>query len=183
MTRCATLASILLYLVVSATPGGDQVNPLKTAKVGDWVQYKSTTKTGSKAFEGETKQQVIARDDKTVTLKTTVLSKGKELLSHEKKVDLTKPFEGFLALPTKDNPNAKAEKVGEGKETIKIGDRTYLCTWTKMRATIEVGDKQFLSDVKMWIAATVPLEGLVKMEMKSDTTQAVMELSGMGRGK
>src|SRR5206468_1985398 len=100
-------------------------------------------------------------------------------------IDLTKPFDPIKSLPKAPGgaKDAKVEKVEDGKETIKVGDKKYECTWMKLKSTGKVQGQDVTSDVKMWLSKDVGLAGLVKVEVKSDVAEATMTFADQGKGK
>lgn len=169
------IAATLMVCFVSTAWAADDENPWKTAKVGDWVDYK-TTGTG---FSGKTKMTITARDDKEVTYEITssFTANGIEMTGpvQTMKIDLTKDYETFAAtnMASKD---IKLEKIGEGKEKLKIGDKEYDTNWTQTKATSTFSGITTISEYKMWFCKDVPLGGLVKMETKVGTTTSTLEL-------
>jgi hypothetical protein len=112
-------------VVVGLAPlasAGKQENPLKKAKVGDWVEYKMTTIASGVTLDGSSKSTLIAKDEKEATIRTTVILAGKNFPDQEKKIDLTKPLNplDMVKGPKGDNT---VEKGKEGKEIIKIGGK------------------------------------------------------------
>src|SRR4051794_2650133 len=123
MLPCTVLL-LLAPLVSVGQEKGD--NPYKNAKVGDFASYKMTTSGGGFNFEITMKQVVTAKDDNEATVKVTTSLMGKDLPPQTTKIDLTKPFDiNSLAMQGKNKGNF--EKTGEGKEKVKIGDKTYEC--------------------------------------------------------
>lgn len=173
-------------LLVTAAAHGAEEHPYKTAKVGDWVSYKNTVSlpTGQK-MESPMKQVVTAKDETSVTLKVTTEAAGQSYDS-EQKIDLTKEWTGVPEMP-----NAKVEKLEEGKEDAKAGEKSYACNWVKYKISAEVNGVATVNNAKIWTSKDVPLGGLVRMEMATDmdvggtkmTTQMVMELTGSGKAE
>lgn len=182
--RIRLLAFVLVgCLVPLAAPAQEkEENPLKKAKVGDFVAYKMTSMIGGKDVAVDMKQSVSAKDDMEVTLKTTVIFMGQELPAQSTKVDLTKPFDPAAAA-IQGNKQGKFEKTGEGKEKLKIGGKTYECTWLAGKMVADVKGQKVESDVKLWFSKMVPLTGMIKMELKSNLANVTMELSDSGSAK
>jgi hypothetical protein len=176
-------AVVLVLLVPTITLGQDKDNPYKNAKVGDYATYKMST------FGQETtmKQTVKAKDDNEITVETTISFFGKEK-TQSQKIDLTKPFDvNTLMQGGKGKGMGKFEKTGDGKEKIKVGDKTYDCTWTAGKMNLEAGGAKISSETKSWVSKTAPLSGLVKMESKMEIggmeITMTMELSESGNSK
>jgi hypothetical protein len=177
--------TVLLLLAPLALQGREKDkmdNPYKNAKVGDYVEFKVTTSFGGMDIELEMKQTLTAKDDKEATVKTTSTFMGKETPAQTQKIDLTKPFDiADTAMQAK--KQGKFEKTGEGKEKVKIGNKTYECQWMAGKVTAEAKGQKIESNIKVWMSKDVPLSGLVKMEMKSDFINMQMEISGSGSAK
>jgi hypothetical protein len=175
--------AFVVCLAPLAAPAQEKTeNPYKKAKVGDFVAYRMTTSVMGKDIALDMKQTLSAKDDFEATLKTSITLMGNELKSETSKVDLTKPFDPVAAV-TQGNKKGKFEKTGEGKEKIKVGGKEYDCTWVGGKVVADVMGKKLESDVKIWIAKTVPLSGMVKMEIKSNLADVKMELSDSGSAK
>jgi hypothetical protein len=170
----------LAPLAAPAQEKGD--NPFKTAKVGDYVAYKMTTSVMGKDLAMDMKQTVSAKDDAEVTLKTAITFMGNALPAQTTKIDLTKPYDPATAA-IQGNKQGKFEKTGEGKDKIKVGGKTYECTWLAGKVVADVKGQKIESDVKLWFTKSVPLSGLLKMEIKSNLANVQMELSDSGSAK
>jgi hypothetical protein len=183
-TRLLVFA-VAVFLLPLASRGQDKdENPFRKAKVGDYATFKMTTSVMGKDIEITMKQTVTAVDDKEVTVKASTSFMGIEVPggSQSTKIDLTKPYDPTMAAAG-GKGKGKFEKSGEGKEKIKIGDKEYDCTWIAGKVTADVKGKAINSDIKAWFAKTVPLSGMVKMEMKSNLANVVMELTETGSAK
>ncbi len=181
--------AVLVALAPLVSLGQDKMeNPYKNAKVGDYTTYKMTTGLGGKDIEITMKKIVSAKDDKEVTLKITTSFGGKEIPAQEQKIDLTKPLDlASLAGQGMKKQQGTFEKTGEGKEKIKIGDKSYDCNWTAGKATIDAQGQKLETEVKVWTSKSVPLDGIVKMETKANIfnmqVNSQMELTGSGNEK
>lgn len=174
------ILSALVVCFVPAIQAADDENPWKTAKVGDWVEYKSAG-TG---FSGKTKMTVTAKDDKEVTYEVTATFtfNGIEMTapSQKKTIDLTKDYDAVSAANLQNN-NTKIEKVGEGKEKLKIGDKEFDTKWVKLKSTTTVEGITVESEYKMWSCKDVPVGGLVRMDTSVSSITSTLELTGSGR--
>ncbi|MFM8274897.1 MAG: hypothetical protein ACKODX_21550 [Gemmata sp.] len=182
-----SLSVLALVLAPVALRAADDENPYKSVKVGDYVTYKLTSKLAG----GTVTQTVTAKSDTEVTVKAEVsLEVGGMKVAvpaQEQKIDLTKPFD-----PTKvgnvaaAGAEVKAEKLKEGKEKLKIGDKEYDCTWTTYKTTAKVMNQAIEGDSKVWTAKGVP-GGVVKMTSSSkfggQTIEMEMELTETGNKK
>ena len=192
MLQRSLYAGLILALACSVGPAGDKGkpkgkemdNPFKTAKVGDFTAYKLSTKIGDLAVDGTMKQTVTAKDDKTVTLKMTASVLGMETPPQITTIDLTKPFDP-LSVANQGNKaqKAKFDKTGEGKEKIKVGGKEYDCTYITGKSEAEALGQKINADVKIWFSKAVPLNGMLKMETKTNLADIVIELSESGSEK
>ena len=175
--RIRTLTILAFCIFTTATQAEEKTeNPFKTAKVGDWISYKSFTK--GFPIEITTKQTVVAATEKEITIEMVSTVDKKEGKPTKMVIDLTKPYD------TAANTGAakvEVKKLDSGKETITINDKKYECTWIKNKATIKVGDKEFTSETKAWICKDVPLNGVVRTEIISDLSNTIMEMTDFGR--
>jgi hypothetical protein len=113
--------------------------------------------------------------------------KDRKLGSQELKVDVSKKQES-VARSVK---GAKIEALGKGEETIKVGDRTYACKWSRNRTTVPIKGGSSITESKVWLCSEVPMGGMVKSVTKSDTrmprleikSETTEELVAYGRGK
>jgi hypothetical protein len=147
------------------------VHPFKSAKVGDYTVMKME----SPQVKMTTRQEISAVDpDKSVTLKITTTINGMAPSTTEQKIDLTKKFDptGKESMPK----DAKLEELGTGKETVKLGDKSYECEWRKMKITVKAGGMDIVTETKVWTSKAVPLNGFVKMENTAFGQTTTMEL-------
>ena len=133
--------SIALGLASTASIAEDKPqkteNFYKRAKVGDWISHKTTIK--GQPFETVAKQTVTAKDDKTITIKTDMKASGMDF-SNEAKLPLEPAID-----PDTPNPAVKTETLGKGKETIKVGGKSYACEWTKTKTTTKIENMETVS--------------------------------------
>jgi hypothetical protein len=175
-------AAALLVSFVPAVHGADDENPYRNAKVGDWVEYKMT----GAGFEGKTKMTIVAKDDKELTFEiaSTFTAGGKEMTGPLQKqtIDLTKKYDPVKDGIVKENGvDVKFEKLGEGEEKIKFGDKEFDTKWTKTKTTSTVNNITIVSEFKMWFCKDVPLSGLVRMDTTVQMTTTKLELIGLGK--
>ena len=156
------LLTAVAFLVPLTLQGQEKIdNPLKKAKVGDYVKYQtfqtlsSPQKKGREFESGTVTYTVSAKSDAEVILKTLSIFKSTidHLPDHELegdpiKIDLTKPFDWIEAVRYR-TKKSTLKKTGEGKEKIKLGDKTYECTW--LTATSE-GETKQKNEIKVWFS-------------------------------
>jgi hypothetical protein len=181
LKTCAVLAigALLLPLVARA-----EENPLKNAKVGEWVEFVTTSATMGSKMEMKTKQTVVAKDDVSVTLRTLMTMMGMQQPPQDVKIMLNQPYQPY----TQGFSDAVVTNLGEGNETITVGGKSYACHWTKVKV-VATKPAPVQSTSKVWSSKSVPVTGLVKMESESVmtmggntmTTTMTMQLTGSGK--
>lgn len=191
-----TLRLLAAALVVAAAPlaarAADDEHPYKSVKVGDFVTYKLSMKVAGMDATGTLTQTVTAKTDKEATVKAAgkfnILGMDIDIPASENKIDLTKPFDPTQvnggALPA--GTDVKVEKLKEGKEKVKIGDKEYEAAWTTYKVKGKAMNQELDSEMKTWMAKNVPM-GLVKMEMTATAAgqkiTMTMEMSETGNKK
>jgi hypothetical protein len=144
-------------------------NPLKNAKIGDFAVYKVTLKADDRIIEGTVKKQVTAKSDTEVTLTLTSTEMGKPRSPETQKFDLTKPYDPLTVM----GRAHKFEKTGDGKEKLKVGNKSYDCSWVSGK---QIND----TNVKVWYAKSVLVLGIVKVDFHGIF---LMELTESGNAK
>jgi hypothetical protein len=180
-------APLLAMAVVPFALGADDENPYKKAKVGDYATYKMTTKVGGFNVEGTITQTVTAKDDKEVTVETSGKVQGMDIPAQKQTIDLTKPFD-----PTKATGNlppgaeVKVEKLKDGTEKVKVGEKTYDAKWETFKMKTKTGGQEIAADMKVWQTKELAIP-MVKMEMSAEVMgmkmEVQMELTETGSGK
>lgn len=170
-----------LFLPVLSSRAAD--NPLRNAKVGEWIEFVTNTETMGQKMEMQMKQSVVAKDETSVTLRMESTMMGQKTPAKDVKIPLDKPYEPYAQMP--DLADAKVTPLGDGNETISVGGKSYACRWTKVKV---VTTKPQAMDVtsKTWLCKDAPVTGLVRMESEMNmtvngqamTTKTTMELKG-----
>jgi len=182
MQKFATLAVLALCLLAVNTQAAE--NPLKNAKVGDWVEYVQAVNANGKPMEITMKQSVTAKDDASVTMKMEMSVGGRAIPGQEFKIDLTKEYNPLSPR----SGVAKPEIIEQGDEALSIGGKEYKCHWMSVKSSVDgQGGQASKFEGKVWVCPDVPLGGMVKMEGKVESSKGPMdfkkELSGSGRGQ
>jgi hypothetical protein len=159
------MARLVWCLIVAATGtcaspvlGQDQENPFKKAKVGDWVRYaKTVTYKGKVDYESVVKLTVTAVADQEVTVEFAETVNGDKKVKTVQ-IDFTDRYHPTRLLFDYD---LKGKVEGTGKEKIKVGDKTYECASVTLAFERVKG---YPGTIKLWTAADVPIEGIVKAE-------------------
>src|SRR5262245_11706612 len=124
--RVRLFASVLaLAAAPLAARGADEENPYKKTKVGDYATYKTTVKVAGMTLEGTMTQTVTAKSDKEATVTVTTKVNGMDLPEQKQTIDLTKPYDPLKSaggLPA--GTEAKVEKLKDGTEKVKLGDKS-----------------------------------------------------------
>lgn len=168
-----------LGLAFAALQADDKVeNPFKSAKVGDFLAYKTSLK-GSKAST-TMKQTVTAVTDKEVTIEIQMTIDGKDFPPTKTTIDLTKNVDAAAVLG---KGKVEVKNLDSGKETLTINGKEYACTWIKTKSVTKLGDKEFTAEAKTWTCKDVPLGGVVKVESSSEIFNSTMELVEFGTKK
>jgi hypothetical protein len=144
-------------------------HPLKNAKVGDFAVYKVTLIADGRKIEAIVKKQVMAKSDMEVTLKLISTEMGKPREPEMQKIDITKPYNPLTVMGRAHT----FEKTGDGKEKLKIGDKSYDCNWVSGK---QIND----TNVKVWYSKSVPVLGIVKVDFQGIF---LMELTESGNAK
>ncbi len=192
---CAAAVAALFFLGWPAELHA-QGNAYKDAKVGDWTQYKISTKSTNKRGSDISKdsqsvyikkETVIARNKEFVTIRVETEAEGKAGKSTEMKIPL-KPDKNINSNLAK---RSKVEKLGSGEEVLNIGGKKYPCKWFKQKTVAKITIGSNVVESKSWISDLVPLTHIVKavsttkieMPQFKLTTRTTMELIAFGRGR
>ena len=177
--RCVLAVPFLACLVVPGVMAADTDNPFHKAKVGDWAEYRMTGPN----VEGKTKMTIVTASDKEVVyqVEATFTAFGQTQTAPVQKitVDLSQPYDAISGANMK-QMGVTMEKVAEGTEKLKIGDKELDTKWTKSKYTTTAGGVTVVSEYKMWVCKDVPVSGLVRMDSTVGTTVTRVELTSWG---
>lgn len=186
MTSRLFAAALVAALAATATRAADDDNPYKNAKVGDFATYKMTVKLADKDTSGTVTQTIAAKTDKEVTVKVTGKLNGTDIPAQEQKIDITKPYDPSKSGALPPGAEVTVDKLKEGKEKVKVGDKTYETNWTTYKVTAKVMGLAIEAKTKVWFSKDVPL-GMVKMETTAEVAgmklETSMELTETGNKK
>jgi hypothetical protein len=171
----AALSVCLAVAVWAAAQEAEQ--PLKRAKVGDYVVFKMDNAQAKMTM----RQEVTAVTDKEVTIRSTTTINGMELKASDQTIDFTKKADP--AVEAKNRKDNNVVETGKGQETLKINGKEYKCAWTSNTVTVKNGNMEFITESKVWTSQDAPLYGLVKTVSKVLGQVAVMELTEAGNKK
>lgn len=181
--RLPVVSAVLCLAGLGLAARAADENPLKNAKVGDWVELANRTETMGQTMTMQMKQSVVAKDETSVTLRTEVTMGGMKMPGQDVKVPFNQPYE-----PYKQNlTDAKVTSLGEGDETITVGGKSYKCHWSKVKVTA-AQPQPIEMTAKVWTCKDVPVHGMVRMESEGTmkmgdqgmTMKTSMELVGSG---
>ena len=173
-TFAAWLIPATAVCVTAVTAAEETKQPLRKAKVGDYVVFKLS----GVGVQGTMRQEVVAVTDKQVTIKTTSTTNGFTLPASEQTVDIDSKYDP--AVEAKNRQEFKVVDTGKGQETLKIGGKAYACDWTSNSTTVMQGGMKIVTEAKVWISMDAPVYGLVKTENKTFGQTTVMELTESG---
>ncbi|HJZ90951.1 MAG TPA: hypothetical protein VKE40_08765 [Gemmataceae bacterium] len=185
LRQFAAVLAVAIFPV--AARAADDENPYRKAKVGDFATYKMTTKIAGISAEGTLTQTVTAKDDKEATVTTSgkVVAMGMEIPVREEKmtIDLTKPFDPGKVGNLPPGTEVKVEKLKDGTEKLKVGDKTYDSKWETFKMKAKLMGMEFEAEMKVWQAKELSIP-MVKMEMAADMggqkMEVLMELTETG---
>jgi hypothetical protein len=155
---CLCLAALLIAFVCSCSvivnhPG--QINPLRHAKVGDWVSYE--------ILGGLIQKQTVTKiSNGMVTIKIDVLSNGKIVKSDIEHRPVKLPANAYIS----------AWGTRTGPDTVVLDHRSFSCIVYKQ--------EQIANNViTRWYSDEIPVTGLVQMARNG---QIIMKLASFGSG-
>lgn len=175
-TFTAALALIALAFTVRAA---EPEHPYKNAKVNDFATHTVASKIGNLAGSGTLTQTVTEKNDKEVKLKITGTMDlgGKEKnVTKERTFDLTKPFDITKIEGLPQGIEVVMKKDQEGTEKLKVGEKTYDCTWTTYKATLKFMGQDVQGEMKSWDAKDV-LGGVVKQTFTTEIAGQKVEVT------
>jgi hypothetical protein len=172
--------AVIFFASVTARAEEKGETPLHKAKVGDFLVYKVTSKSGEESltYEGTARHVLTAKTDKQARLEITRNLGAKSAMTFKFGLQLSEANDALyfslfrpasLGLELKEGDEVTenlGKKIGEGKEKVSLGDKNYDCTWLTFRKGSESRHQKVESEIKVWLCPTVPLTGIVKMEVK-----------------
>jgi len=167
-------------LAIAAAPfvarAADEENPYKKAKVGDFANYKMTTKVMGLNIEGTVTQTVVDKNDKEVTIEVTGKVMGTDIPVRKQTIDVTKPFDPTQANgPLPAGVQATVEKLKDGKEKVKVGTKEYEAKWDSFKMKAKAAGMDIEADMKVWYTKELNIP-IVKMEATVESAGQKMEI-------
>jgi hypothetical protein len=176
MTKRFISILLLFFALATFISAQEAEQPLKDAKVGDFVVFK---RPGELGVAGSVRHEVITIKDKEVTIRTTVTVLGKQLAFEDNKAPMTAKYD--LEGPNRNRNDTNILDSSKGQETLKVNGRNYLCDWRSLRCIVTLLGKEYTVIRKVWISKDAPLYGLVRMEENTSGIVTVWELAQSGR--
>lgn len=172
MVRRRTVLILVVFAAAGQLAAAD-VHPLQEAKAGDWARYAVTIESGAGKHSCVATIRIAAVKKDQVTIRTENVMDKKKLPPRDVVVDLSKPYQGQYSLPE----GVEGKIAEEGKEQVTLGDKTYDCTWVKVKASSKANGVETEFENKIWRCPDVPLHGVVKAECQTtvkDLRQAMV---------
>ena len=151
--RFKTGMVVAALLLVTALARAEDENPLKSAKVGDWIEYKSVM-SGPANIESSMKQTVTAKTDDELTIDMVMKTPAGEQ-KQTMKIDLKKKYD-----PRGMGGEGEFKEIDKGEETIEVAGKTLKTQWSTYEITMKNGPVKSIKG-KSWVCKDVPLGGLV----------------------
>jgi hypothetical protein len=148
---------------------------LKDAAVGEWVEYNWQYSSRMRFL----RYTVVRKDQKEVAFSLSYANRPQV----ECKLRLDKDLDPSQLLAWL-FPEAKSERLEEGKEVITVDGKEYACTKVclKVTGTSSVAPSAQTITCAFWFSADAPLHGLLRMTMEMQNNRVqVFELKGAGR--
>ena len=139
-------------------------NPYRTAKVGDYAVYKMNVSLAGIPVGGNMAKVVTAMTDTEATV-TLYMNLGTEkAMPSDSKIDLTKPFDHTKLDGLGSAPDAKLEKVADGKERMVVAGRGVQATWATLKFSGKIQGNPFSGEMKVWMSKDLP-HGIAKAQL------------------
>jgi len=180
---------LVTVFAVFAIRASAEENPLKSAKVGDWVEQKATAGFDGNTqgnVESLTRHKVIAEDETSVTVTIDSKTMNPKLPPSKtitKKIPLDQPYKSlndFTALALEKKEKLKEDlniTILEGDEKITIAGKECDVHWICMKNEKDGGSQ------KLWTAKEpqcAAVYGIVRMENKSPGRWQTVEVTKFG---
>jgi len=180
-TKRWCMSVCILVLATSAIRAEEKKpeHPYKSAKVGDWIEYKITNEKSGRTFSSKFKFFVKEKYENEIVFLRDEFYDGRQMPQGEEKYDLSKPYrqEG-------DGESWHYEIKAEKEEKVTVGGKEYACKMKELTITGSAPDAPPMTR-KVWISKDVPLDGIVKSvtHVGKDVTTRELLSCGKGAGK
>ncbi len=175
----ATLLLVSLLMADAPTE-----HPYAKAKIGDSVTYKmSMPSMGAAAKNMTLRKTVTAKNDDTVTVKLETIMGDMAMPPQEMKINLKEKYDATQVANSPKDAKSDVKKLGDGKEKLSVGGKSYECTWISYQVSTDQGGTKQSNKVKTWSSKDVPLDGMVKMETDAAGHKMTTELVAVSHGK
>lgn len=170
---------ILSTFTINCALAVQMENPLKKAKIGDWIETKTITKNNGQISETINRIEIASKDDKTAILFIEKTSEGNKTLGQEIKT-LISPF----CEEIKGSDLVKI--IAEGNEKLTCAGKTFNCHWIKYQYTLNNDGKKTVTTGTVWSSPEAPILNAVKtvVNQKSNSSEKSLtcELKAFGKG-
>jgi hypothetical protein len=132
---------------------------------------------------GDDHARRVRQERQELLLQITGSLDGKPTPPQGQKIDLTRPFDPAKGSPAAGAGEPTAEKLKDGKETVKAGGKEYDCTWTTYKVTAKAGNATIQSELKVWLSKDAPLPMVKTTSVATDgkvVVETTMELTEPG---
>lgn len=149
-------------------------NPYKSAKVGDWFAFtvSLTSTTGRETVSTHT-YTVTKKTPGMVNLKYVEKNVEREMPPGNVEIELNIPYEwGKMG-------GSQYRKTGEADEKISAGGKTYACHRTDYKVSSDNPGAEETT-LKVWECKDVPMDHVVKWELKVGKSVTLRELIAFG---
>lgn len=174
---------LCLLAILSRTAPGQEIpnesyKSWSQFKVGTTATLQTTTKMNGRALSQiKMIQKLVEKNDKEVVIEisTIVVANGMEFKTKSNKVTHKRNVKSSLTKPA-DVPNLKFVETGKGKESIKVGGKTYACNWISTSSNFG-GVK---TESKVWMSDKVPgmmVKTMVKTSSGIETTSELTNVT------
>jgi serine/threonine protein kinase len=165
-------------------------NPFKKVKIGDRAEYKITfvqnfsDRDGNKLSTellraGVFLMEVTAKTEETAEIRAISPVRSGQTKEVTEEIDLAEPYSPRRLLTDLFPPRSgQFEQVDSGTEKVKVGEKEYETSRTKLTAKVKDGQGVALFTLTYWMSRSGPLGGLVRAELTEvvDILGAVREV-------
>lgn len=164
------LALVFVCTICGLLAGAE--NALSGANVGEWAEYKISSRSNTTIYSFEQRQQVVSKSASSARVEVTTRMAGQEAKSYYD-ISLSAAYD----VSGRDPEKAPLNQT-QSQQTLQVAGKNTAVT--VVETTYEVS-KDRNTTAKVWKAAGVPLGGLVRMESSAGADeQTVVELIKYG---
>lgn len=188
MTTTGRLMLLVTALVLTSSLAAFAATeaPFSAPRIGDWIEMKSISTVNGKPCEQFVRQEIVKKDEKTLTLRFLTKLDGKDAPITERVVPLDVLSKKSDLLQQVKATGARVENLGTGQEPMKAAGKEFASTWEKYKFVKESGEDKGTTVITLWTCQEIPLFGIVKIVMDMDGPAKVTsttELVNFGLGQ